>query len=379
MAISFVSSGNNSRAGNGNITPTLPPGWQIDDIFICAIASRDNVNSTMPPGWIAIGAGTNNGANLRTTTFYKIAISGDTNPTVTHPGGNNIEATIVAYRNVDTTNPIDVIGTISINPSSTTVTATSITTLTDTARVIFTGSIFSRSKFSAYSGAPTPTERIDVPYASSYPSTFIADFVMNTTGSTGNRTCTATNGSVNNGILFALRPATATIIFITDPSNANIYINGILQSVNTPTSISVLSGDYTITFYKAGYIPYTEIITGLLPNQIVKVAAILTQIANITDNGIVICAELNILTCPIAPIICPILTTPLDYVNLIAIITSTAPLIVTVRFIYTLNEISNFADVLVNLTVGDNTVYAFPLNVQYSLDAILSLDDVILI
>lgn len=378
MTISFVSVGNNSRAGNGNVTPGLPPGWMANDIFICVIASRDNVNSTMPPGWVVIGTGTNNGAGLRTTTFYKIAIVGDTNPTVIHPGGNNIEATIVAYRDVDTTNPLDVIGITRVNPSSTTVTATSITTLTNTAWVIFTGSTVSRSTFSSYSGVPTPTERLDTPNIANYPSTFVADFVMSPVGSTGNRTCTATVGGVNNGILFSLRPATATITFITDPSNANIYINGILQPVNTSTSISALTGNYIILLYKAGYFPYIETIT-LAANQVVKVSAILTQIANITDKGIVVCTGLNISTCPISPITCPILTTPLDYVNLVVTITSTLPLILTVRFIYTLDWIQSYTDVPVTLATGNNIVYAFPLNIQYSPNAILSLDDVILI
>lgn len=379
MTISFVSAGVTTRATNGSITPSLPPGWVVNDIFICVITSRDNVNSTMPPGWLIIDPGTNNGVNLRTTTFYKIAISGDTNPTVTHPGGNSIEATIVTYRGVDTTNPLDAVGTTRINPSSMTVTATSITTLTDTARLIFTGGIYSRSTFSSYSGVPTPIERLDTPNIANYPSTFVADFIMSPVGSTGNRTCTATVAGVNNGLMFALRPATATITFITDPSNANIYINGILQPVNTSTSISVLTGDYTITLYKAGYYPYTETVTGLVPNQIVKVSSILTQIANITDKGIVVCTGLNISTCPISPITCPIIITPLDYVNLIVTITSTSPLSLTVRFIYTINGIQNYSDVPVNLATGNNIVYAFPLNVQYSPNSILSLDDVILI
>jgi hypothetical protein len=379
MAISFVSAGNNSRATNGNVTPGLPPGWIPNDIFICVIASRDNVNSTMPPGWIAIDPGTNNGVNLRTTTLYKIAISGDTDPIVTHPGGNSIEATIVSYRNVDTISPFDIIGTISINPSSTTVIATSITTLTDTSLVIFTGSIYSRSRFGYYSGTPTPIERIDVPNTINYPSTFLTDFIMSPVGNTGNRTCIATVGGISNGLIFALRPATATITFITDPSNANIYINGILQPINTSTSIPVMAGDYTTTLYKAGYYPYAETVTGLLPNQIVKVATILTQIANITDNGIVICTGLNISTCPISPITCPILITPLDYINLITTITSTSPLSLTVRFIYMIDGTQNYTDVPVNLAIGNNIVYAFPLNMQYPPNAILSLDNVILI
>jgi hypothetical protein len=379
MTISFVSSGGNTRATNGNITPALSPGWQPNDIFICFIASRDNINSNMPLGWIVLGAGTNNGTGLRTTTYYKIATTGDSNPIIIHPSGSYIEATILAYRGVDIANPLDAISITRVNPSSTTVTATSITTLTDTALVIFTGSIATRSTFSSYSGVPTPTERLDTPNATNYPSTFVTDFVMNPAGSTGNRTCTAIVAGVNNGLMFALRPAPATIIFITDPSNANIYINGVLQSVNTSISIDVLTGDHTITLYKAGYVQYTETVTGLIPYQIIKVAAILTQIANIIDKGIVICPGLNISTCPISPITCPILITPLDYVNLITTITSTSPLNLIVRFIYTLDTGQNFADVPVSLAIGNNIVYAFPLNIRYSPNAILLLDDVILI
>jgi len=44
-----------------------------------------------------------------------------------------------------------------------------------------------------------------------------------------------------------------------------------------------------------------------------------------------------------------------------------------------LDGISNYADVPVNLATGNNIVYAFSLNMQYSPNSILSLDDVILI
>lgn len=382
MTISFVSTGGNSRATNGNVTPNLPPGWATNDIFICVVASRDNVNSTMPPGWVAIDTGTNNGINLRTTTYYKIALYGDTNPTVTHPGGNYIEATIVAYRGVDTTNPFDIIGTTRVNPSSTIVTADSIIISTDTAWVIFTGSIFSRSRFSNYSGIPTPIERIDVPNVTNYPSTFIADFAMNTAGSTGNRTCTATTAGVNNGLLFALRPATATILCITDPSGANIYINGILQPVNTSAPIAVLTGDYTVLFYKSGYYTYTETVTGLIVSQVVKVSAILTQIVFTIDQGIVFCTGSSYTTCPSSiTATCPISITPLDYINFLVILDNTSglPIPLTVRFIYSLNGIAYNVDVPIIIPVGTSNVYAFTTNQTYGPNTIVSLDNVILI
>ena len=382
MTISFVSAGGTARATNGSITPALPTGWQANDIFISVIASKDNVNSTMPSGWIAIDTGTNNGTGLRTATFYKIAAPGDTNPTITHILASYIEATILAYRGVDTTNPLDVIGTVRVNPSSTTVTANSITTLTDTAWAIFTGSTSSRSTFSTYSGIPTPTERLDTPNVANYPSTFVADFIVSPVGSTGNRTCTATTTGVNNGLIFALRPATATIIFITDPSNANIYINGVLQSINTSTSIDVLTGNYTIIFYKAGYNSYTETVTGLGINQIVKVSTILTQTVFTIDQGIVFCTGSSYTTCPASTTAtCPISITPLDYVNFLAIFNniSGSPITLTVRFIYSLNGIVYNADVPAILPIGTSRVYTFTTNQTYGPNTIVSLDNVILI
>lgn len=169
------------------------------------------------------------------------------------------------------------------------------------------------------------------------------------------------------------------ILAITDPSNANIYIDGILQPQQTSILLTnILVGNHTVQFTKAGYLPYTETVN-IKKNITTKVASILTQIANITDKGIVICTGLNISTCPISPITCPILATPLDYVNLIVAITSASPLSLTIRFIYTLDTIQNYADVPVNLAIGNNIVYTFPLNVKYTPNSILSLDDVILI
>ncbi len=169
------------------------------------------------------------------------------------------------------------------------------------------------------------------------------------------------------------------ILAITDPSKADIYIDGILQTQLSSILITNIPiGNHTIIFSKSGYQPYTEIVN-IRKNITTKVAAILTQIANIIDKGIVICPGSNIATCPIIPISCPIMTTPLDYINFLANITSTSPLIVIVRFLYTLDGISNYTDVSVNLAIGNNIVYAFPLNIQYSPNAILSLDDVMLI
>lgn len=379
MSISFVKVGGNSRANSGNLSSLpLPSGWTAGDIFICTIASRDNVNSTITPGWVAIDTGTNNGSGLRTTTFYRIAVDGDTNPSIVHPNGSYIEATIIAYRGIDNTNPIDALGTTRVNPSSTIVTANSITTLTDTSVVIFTGSISSKSIFSAYSGTPTPTERADVPNYTNYASTFITDFLMSPAGGTGNRTAVATSAGVSNGLMFALRPTTATIICITDPTDAYIYIDGTLQHVHTSGPISVLIGGHTVTFSKPGYNSYTTTVN-VTTNQVINICAILTQIVNIIDSGVVICTTSSIMSCPTIPIACPATINPLDYINFSTTINSSTPKTVTIRFTYTLDDVTYYDDVVVNLLTGNNTTYAWTANRRYWVNMTITLVNVSII
>ena len=173
--------------------------------------------------------------------------------------------------------------------------------------------------------------------------------------------------------------ATGTVIFITDPSGADIYIDGILQSVKTSASLAVATGNRTITFSKAGYTSYVETISGLKQNQIIKVAAILGQIANITDRGIVICTTTDVASCPTIPITCPTTINPLDYINLVATINSTIRKTVTVRFTYTLGNTTYNDNVTVNLSIGTNTVYAWSTNRRYDVNTTITLIDVSII
>jgi len=57
--ITYVGAGTTATASNGNVTPTLPAGWQANDIFICVVSSHDNQTATMPSGWTAWESGTN--------------------------------------------------------------------------------------------------------------------------------------------------------------------------------------------------------------------------------------------------------------------------------------------------------------------------------
>lgn len=174
-------------------------------------------------------------------------------------------------------------------------------------------------------------------------------------------------------------PPTGNILCVTDPSEANIYVDGTLQPQKSSVLLTnIYTGGHTISYTRPGYATYTESVT-VSKDKTEKVCAILTKIVDITDKGIVICTTPNILSCPIFPTSCPLLVTPLNYINLIAMLNSTAAITLTVRFIYSLNGTINNRDVAINLSIGTNIVYAFPTNTQQPVNTILSLESVILI
>ncbi len=210
MAIAFRAAGAVAAAASGNVTPALPTGWADKDFAVCVIASLDNVNATMPAGWTAIDAGTNNGAGFRFTAFYRRLATGDTNPLVTHAAGSGISAAIACWSGVNQNVGIEVIGTTSVNASSTTGTATSITTLTDNDMVLMLIGVAAKLTLSGWSDSRT--ERVDGPNTNSRPEVGIAEGTDAVAGSTGAGTVTISGaGAVSNGILVALRPTLALV------------------------------------------------------------------------------------------------------------------------------------------------------------------------
>jgi len=247
-SISFRSAGAVAFAASGNVIPALPTGWQVNDLFICMIASRDNVNSTMPSGWTAIDSGTNNGTGLRTTSFYRRAQSGDTNPTVTHSGGSQICAGIVAYSGVITTgSPIDVVGATSVNtPASTTITfhSSGITTTTNNDLVVELGGTSNRATCSNYTGTPTPTEEVDGPNRNNYPEVIIADFIQATAGGTGARSATLNTARTSNGKLVSFKPQPPAQVASAIKVGGTLY-GATDPGVNTTASFTTYSYAFT--------------------------------------------------------------------------------------------------------------------------------------
>ena len=212
--ITYVGAGTTVTASNGNVTPTLPVGWQANDIFICVVSSHDNQAATMPSGWTAWDSGKTNGASLRLSVFWKRATSSEGNPTVSHTSGNNIDAVIVDYRGCVTSgDPADVNGpTIATTPANVNeyFSTAGITTTVNGDMVVEIGSPQTNITSGTYTGTPTPTERVDGPTTPSWHQLIVADFPMATAGSTGARSSTLAGSAINCGKLIALKPAPAT-------------------------------------------------------------------------------------------------------------------------------------------------------------------------
>lgn len=112
--------------GVGNITPTLPAGWQENDIFLLFLEARATNPISTPSGWAHItgspfvaDTGTNNtGTSL--TVFWRRATASESDPTITDPG-DHVVGVIGAWRGCPTSgDPWDVISNSTYTAGSTT-------------------------------------------------------------------------------------------------------------------------------------------------------------------------------------------------------------------------------------------------------------------
>ena len=101
-------------SGTANVTPALPSGWQPDDLMLL-LCETSNQTVNAPTDWIEflsvspITAGTGTTTSVtRLTTFFRIAASGMTAPTVLDPG-DHCAAMIVAISNVDMNAALDTV------------------------------------------------------------------------------------------------------------------------------------------------------------------------------------------------------------------------------------------------------------------------------
>lgn len=109
-------------SGTGNITPALPSGWQADDILVMMVETADEA-VTAPAGWTQAPnspVSQTNADVTRLTVFYRRAVGGDGNPTITDPGDHAGARIIAVSGCVTTGDPWDVTAGAPDNASTTT-------------------------------------------------------------------------------------------------------------------------------------------------------------------------------------------------------------------------------------------------------------------
>ncbi|MFA9431374.1 putative Ig domain-containing protein [Egicoccus sp. AB-alg2] len=184
-----------------------PTGVAADDVLVATIAvSGAAVNAA--PGWTLIREDAASGG-LRQATYHRVA--GDDEPSVypfAFAAAASATGVVVAYRGVDATAPVEV-DAGRANPSSTTITAPSVTTTAADRLLVGAFSVASN----ASNGLEPPeemVERADVVQGQGRDKLAleVADQILPAAGASGTRSATATNRpGVNIGQLIALRPA----------------------------------------------------------------------------------------------------------------------------------------------------------------------------
>ncbi|HZR02677.1 MAG TPA: LamG domain-containing protein [Burkholderiales bacterium] len=249
-----------SGVSAASVTINVPAGTKAGDLLLAAVAARNAATVTAPAGWTAVAAlNTTSGTTLRQVVYYRVATG--TEPasyTFTLSSSVRTAGLIVAYRGVDTANPIDV-SAGQANASASTITAPSITpSVTGTMLV----GLFSAATGTTISSAAGMAYRADV---LSGGGTGIAIGVFDqqqaTASATGTRTATAGGSAVNIGQLVALRPASSlpspVVWYKMDETSWNGTTGEVLDSGTAGLNGTGLGGATTATGVKcrAGSFP----------------------------------------------------------------------------------------------------------------------------
>ncbi|MEM3565869.1 MAG: hypothetical protein QXK47_00765 [Candidatus Bathyarchaeia archaeon] len=205
--------------GIGNVVPTLPAGWQLNDIFLLFVESNSPVNA--PSGWSAVSGFPISGGSTAPTSlsvFWKRATNSESNPTVTG-GSNHKWAIILAFRGcIQSGEPWDAIATgiNQIDNTVTTLSANGVTTTVPNTLIVVVGA-HSRDNAGAHASGwsnpnlanPPITEAVDSgTTAGSGGGIFVAYGGKATAGATGPTNLTYASATVQTKLLatIALKP-----------------------------------------------------------------------------------------------------------------------------------------------------------------------------
>lgn len=251
-------------AGVQTITVNRPAGVTIGDVLIINVVYGGNGATNIPSvqtdgsSWTVVSSVLSGGNGYRGAILYKVVTNTwETSYTITisnWPIATYCEASVVAFRGVDTTNPVDAIGnfTTTSGVSGNTISPTGITTVTPNALVIMLGMSYrsdnnNERTFSSWiaNSSTTFTElydygggrRVDVGAATS---------IKATPGPTGDGTITLSGDNTYRGaIIMALRPSVTCEVGNPAVSGDNVWNVYAYQGNSIDLSGITYSGYYT--------------------------------------------------------------------------------------------------------------------------------------
>lgn len=216
-----------NRSTNNTLVIAKPNGIQVDDLMIATVHQADNDDQTLdqssaPAGWIYIDGSRyyqSGGSDdeWRVDFYYKIATAADvaaTNYTFLGEGSSDdMQGAIIAFSGVDPITPFDVgPGNIRDNGNSSTVTANSITPVTDNSAIVMLAAISDDRNFFDNSWSTNSPGNLTRLFEDSFDTNNLdmgisgAWAIKPTAGPTGNGAVTLNNNARSGAILLALRP-----------------------------------------------------------------------------------------------------------------------------------------------------------------------------
>lgn len=194
-----------AQVGSGtSLVVSRPAGLTAGDVVIATVSSRGNPTITAPAGWNPVVT-TTNSTTMRQAVYWRAA--GASEPatwTFTLSSAKAAVVQLAAYSGVSTTSPVRAFAA-SVNASSTTVTAPSVSAQGNDAVVAVFGT--ARSANLSVTASLSKRTQIASVGGSNFVSGALGDRVASVSGSTGTFTATTSSAAASVGHTLALKPA----------------------------------------------------------------------------------------------------------------------------------------------------------------------------
>ena len=182
-----------------------PAGVQAGDVMLAAITVRSSARVIPPAGWTPVRQSVS-GGDLRQATY--VSVAGVTIPASWRFGLKTksvVAGGIAAYSGVNTTTPVETSGA-KINPSSTSITAPSVTSTAPGSMLV---GVFGTAINATMTPPSGMAEQADLKTGSGPKKVAVelADDTLEVAGATGQRVATASLAALNIGTVIVLRPA----------------------------------------------------------------------------------------------------------------------------------------------------------------------------